>query len=37
VNIARVPPDTDLQNKGSVNFEDVHRWGVGKISPCPGH
>jgi len=35
VNIARVPPDTDLQNKGSVNFEDVHRWGVGKISPCP--
>ena len=35
VNIARVPPDIDLQHKGSVNFEDVHRWGVGKISPCP--
>ena len=36
VNIARVPPDADLEIKGSVNFEDVHRWGVGKISPCPG-
>jgi len=35
VNIARVPPDTNLQNKASVNFEDIQRWGVGKISPCP--
>lgn len=33
VNIARVPPDTDLEKKGSVDFEDLHRWGVGKISP----
>jgi len=35
VNIARVPPDTDLQDKGSVSSEDVHRWGVGKITPHP--
>jgi hypothetical protein len=35
VNIARVPPETDLQNKSSIDFEDIHRWGVGKISPCP--
>jgi hypothetical protein len=35
VNIARVPPDNDLENKGSVDFEDIHRWGVGKISPHP--
>ncbi|MEA2079834.1 MAG: hypothetical protein U9P00_08255 [Pseudomonadota bacterium] len=32
VNIARVPPDTDLQNKSSITFEDFVRWGVGKIS-----
>jgi hypothetical protein len=36
VNIARVPPNTDLQKKGSVSLEDVQRWGVGKISPAPG-
>ena len=33
VNIARVPPDHHLENKSSVDFEDIHRWGVGKISP----
>ncbi len=36
VNIARVTPGTDLQSKNSVDFEDIERWGVGKISPRPG-
>ena len=35
VNIAVVPPGTDLQKKGNVNFEDLDRWGVGKIRPGP--
>ncbi len=33
VNIARVPPETDLQDKSSISFQDFQQWGVGKISP----
>ena len=33
VNIARVLPDTDLKSKDAINFDDIERWGVGKISP----
>jgi hypothetical protein len=36
VNIARIPPGTSLQGKARLTFEDFLRWGVGKISPCPG-
>ena len=32
VNIAVVPPSTDLANREHITFEDFHRWGVGKIS-----
>jgi hypothetical protein len=32
VNIARVPPGVDLSDRSSVGFEDILRWGVGKIS-----
>ena len=34
VNIARVPPDTELPDKDNVEFDDFERWGVGKISPA---
>ena len=37
VNIARVPTGASLDGKTRVTFEDFLRWGVGKISPCPGH
>jgi len=37
VNIARVPPGVDLNDKSRITFEDFLRWGVGKISPCPDH
>ena len=37
VNIARVPAGASLEGKTRVSFEDFLRWGVGKISPCPGH
>ena len=33
VNIVRVPPGSDLEQRTSVSFEDFTRWGVGKISP----
>lgn len=32
VNIAVVPPNTDLSDRDHVRFEDLQRWGVGKIS-----
>ncbi len=35
VNIARVPPDTHLDDSTSLTFESILRWGVGKISPAP--
>jgi hypothetical protein len=37
VNIARVAAGVNLQDKSRLSFEDIVRWGVGKISPCPGH
>ena len=37
VNIARVPAGVDLQGKPKISFDDILRWGVGKISPCPEH
>ena len=37
VNIARVPAGASLESKSRLSFEDFLRWGVGKISPCPGH
>ena len=33
VNIARVRPDAGLKNNDAIDFEDIERWGVGKISP----
>lgn len=32
VNIARVPASVELDDKGRLRFDDLHRWGVGKIS-----
>ena len=32
VNIARIPPDSDIADKTRVSFEDFQCWGVGKIS-----
>lgn len=37
VNIARIPAGIDITDKASITFDDFLRWGVGKISPCPGH
>ncbi len=37
VNIARVPAGASLCDRTRITFEDFLRWGVGKISPCPGH
>jgi hypothetical protein len=37
VNIARVPEGAPLEGRSRLTFEDFLRWGVGKISPCPGH
>lgn len=32
VNIARIPADVELDDKGRLRSDDLHRWGVGKIS-----
>ncbi len=38
VNIACVPLDEHLDPDALLTFDNVHRWGVGKISPtAPGH
>jgi hypothetical protein len=33
VNISRVAPGTDLTKDSSLSYEEIERWGVGKISP----
>ena len=33
VNIARVAPGLDLTKQSSLSYDDIERWGVGKISP----
>ena len=37
VNICRVRPGVSLKLNGSFNFEDVVRWGVGKITLSEHH
>lgn len=33
VNIARVAPGVDLTQRSSLDYDEIERWGVGKISP----
>ncbi len=35
VNIARVPQGTDLTTASSLGYDEIERWGVGKISLQP--
>lgn len=35
VNIACVPVDGPIDPNTLLTFDNVHRWGVGKISPTP--
>ena len=37
VNIARVPPGTELDSDHPLDFSCLHRWGVGKITPSENH